>query len=181
MHNLVGTDAKDNLTAYDDKPVTYYGMGGDDTLQGRKGNDMLIGGIGDDYLLGDAGDDTYVFARGDGKDRVFDLGGNDTIRLGHNHTEVMFKKIYSSDLLLEMCGSADSVQIQEWYNYNSDRRIETIQAEDGYTIQPEKVQQLIQAMASFGNSHGMNWQQALEAHPVEAQSIISQYWTAPTA
>ena len=181
MHNLVGTDAKDNLTAYDDKSVTYYGMGGDDTLQGRKGNDMLIGGIGDDYLLGDVGDDTYVFARGDGKDRVFDFGGNDTIRLGHNHTEVMFKKIYSADLLLEMRGSSDSVQIQEWYNYNSDRRIETIQAEDGYTIQPEKVQQLIQAMASFGNSHGMNWQQALEAHPVEAQSIISQYWTAPTA
>ena len=80
-----------------------------------------------------------------------------------------------------MCGSADSVQIQEWYNYNSDRRIETIQAEDGYTIQPEKVQQLIQAMASFGNSHDMNWQQALEAHPAEAQSIVSQYWTAPTA
>ena len=181
MHNLVGTDAKDNLTAYDDKSVTYYGMGGDDTLWSRRGDDTLVGGPGDDYLIGDAGDDTYVFARGDGKDRVSDIGGNDTIRLGYNHAEVMFKKIYSSDLLLEMCGSADSVQIQEWYNYNSDRRIETIQAEDGYTIQPEKVQQLIQAMASFGNSHGMTWQQALEAHSAEAQSIISQYWTAPTA
>ena len=181
MHNLVGTDAKDNLTAYDDKSVTYYGMGGDDTLRGRQGNDVLVGGTDDDYLIGDAGDDTYVFSRGDGKDRVFDTGGNDTIRLGHNHTEVMFKKIYSADLLLEMRGSSDSVQIQEWYNYNSDRRIETIQAEDGYTIQPEKVQQLIQAMASFGNSHGMTWQQALEAHSAEAQSIISQYWTAPTA
>ena len=181
MHNLVGTDAKDDLIAYDDKPVTYYGMGGNDTLRGRQGNDVLVGGTDDDYLIGDAGDDTYVFSRGDGKDRVFDTGGNDTIRLGYNHAEVMFKKIYSSDLLLEMCGSADSVQIQEWYNYNSDRRIETIQAEDGYTIQPEKVQQLIQAMASFGNSHGMTWQQALEAHSAEAQSIISQYWTAPTA
>lgn len=181
MHNLVGTGAKDIFVAYDDKPVTYYGMGGDDTLQSRKGNDMLVGGTGDDYLIGDAGNDTYIFARGDGKDRVFDTGGNDTIRLGHNHTEVMFKKIYSTDLLLEMRGSGDSVQIQGWYNYNSDRRIETIQAEDGYTIQPEKVQQLIQAMASFGNSHSMNWQQALEAHPVEAQSIISQYWTAPNA
>ena len=180
MHNLVGTDAKDNLIAYDDKPVTYYGMGGDDTLQGRQGDDVLVGGTGDDYLIGDVGDDTYVFARGDGKDRVFDTGGNDTIRLGHTHAEVVFKKIYSTDLLLEMRGSSDSVQIQGWYG-NSDRRIETIQAEDGYTIQPEKVQQLIQAMASFGNSHGMTWQRALEAHPAEAQSIISQYWTAPTA
>lgn len=180
MHNLVGTDAKDNFVAYDDKPVTYYGMGGDDTLQSRKGNDMLVGGTGNDHLAGDVGDDTYIFARGDGKDRVFDTGGNDTIRLGHTHAEVVFKKIYNTDLLLEMRGSSDSVQIQEWY-CNSDRRIETIQAEDGYTIQPEKVQQLIQAMASFGNSHGMTWQQALEAHPVEAQSIISQYWTAPTA
>ena len=181
MHNLVGTDAKDIFVAYDDKPVTYYGMGGDDTLQGHKGDDVLVGGTGDDYLIGDAGDDTYIFNRGDGKDRVFDTGGNDTIRLGHTHAEVVFKKIYSTDLLLEMRGSSDSVQIQGWYNYNSDRRIETIQAEDGYTIQPEKVQQLIQAMASFGNSHGMNWQQALEAHPAEVQSIISQYWTAPTA
>ena len=181
MHNLVGTDAKDNFVAYDDKPVMYYGMGGDDTLQGHKGDDVLVGGMGDDYLIGDAGNDTYIFNRGDGKDRVFDTGGNDTIRLGHTHAEVVFKKIYSTDLLLEMRGSGESVQIQGWYNYNSDRRIETIQAEDGYTIQPEEVQQLIQAMASFGNSHGMNWQQALEAHPVEAQSIISQYWTAPTA
>ena len=181
MHNLVGTDAKDIFVAYDDKPVTYYGMGGDDTLQGHKGDDVLVSGTGDDYLIGDAGNDTYIFNRGDGKDRVFDTGGNDTIRLGHTHAEVVFKKIYSTDLLLEMRGSSDSVQIQGWYNYNSDRRIETIQAEDGYTIQPEKVQQLIQAMASFGNSHGMNWQQALEAHPAEVQSIISQYWTAPTA
>ncbi len=56
-------------------------MGGDghDTLRGDSGTDRLMGGVGDDllrggtgadYLIGGRGHDTFVFAAGDGHDRI---------------------------------------------------------------------------------------------------------------
>ncbi|NHZ88083.1 hypothetical protein F2P45_03395 [Massilia sp. CCM 8733] len=65
------------------------GRGGNDVLHGLQGNDLLLGGSGVDALLGGEGDDTlnggqgedylddnvgnntYVFARGDGRDIIF--------------------------------------------------------------------------------------------------------------
>ena len=217
MHNITGTEGDDNIRAYDNDNdnVIYHGLsgsdylsggGGDDRLygdagdddlfgnngndllvgghgadkiSGGEGNDTLIGGTGDDYLAGGDGDDRYIFARGDGRDILQDSNGNDTIQLGYSHTEVVFQKIYNN-LRLEMYNSNDTIYVQSWYD-SSNRKIETIQSDNGYTIQPENVQKLIQAMASFGNSHSMSWQQALDTYPTEAQSIISQYWTAPTA
>jgi Ca2+-binding RTX toxin-like protein len=41
----------------------------DNILTGNRGNNTLTGGAGDDLLIGGAGNDTYVFARGDGRDR----------------------------------------------------------------------------------------------------------------
>jgi Ca2+-binding RTX toxin-like protein len=65
------------------------GRGGDDMISGREGDDLLLGGAGRDVLLGNSGNDTldggqgddmlddqignntYVFARGDGRDMIF--------------------------------------------------------------------------------------------------------------
>ncbi|UOD27284.1 putative Ig domain-containing protein [Massilia violaceinigra] len=65
------------------------GRGGNDMLHGMQGNDLLLGGAGVDLLHGGEGDDTlnggqgedylddslgnntYVFARGDGRDMIF--------------------------------------------------------------------------------------------------------------
>ncbi|PID30492.1 hypothetical protein CR983_02455, partial [Candidatus Saccharibacteria bacterium] len=65
LHNLTGTDKLDRFTAYDDAPVTYRGMGGDDQLQGGAGNDTLYGGAGHDSLQSKAGNDTLVGGTGD--------------------------------------------------------------------------------------------------------------------
>jgi VCBS repeat-containing protein len=55
------------------------GSAGDDALTGSsendaiwafEGNDVLGGGAGDDILHGGPGNDTYVYSRGDGKDRI---------------------------------------------------------------------------------------------------------------
>ena len=66
------------------------GGGGDDILWGDgastdRGDDTLIGGAGFDHLTGGAGDDLFVFADGDGTDRINDFmagaGTDDVIDL----------------------------------------------------------------------------------------------------
>ncbi|MCC7282742.1 MAG: hypothetical protein IT556_10190, partial [Acetobacteraceae bacterium] len=42
-------------------------------LTGGAGNDILRGGAGNDVLTGGAGADTFIFARGDGTDRITDF------------------------------------------------------------------------------------------------------------
>jgi Ca2+-binding RTX toxin-like protein len=54
------------------------GEAGNDSLFGGKGADILRGGIGDDYLEGGNGPDRFVFAMGDGTDRIADfIAGSD--------------------------------------------------------------------------------------------------------
>jgi len=59
------------------------GNGGNDSLTGGMGNDRIIGGIGADVLAGGSGIDTFVFADGDGNDRItdFSLAAGDKLRL----------------------------------------------------------------------------------------------------
>jgi Ca2+-binding RTX toxin-like protein len=49
---------------------------GDDLISGGAGNDTITGGADDDSLSGGAGADTFVFARGQGTDRVTDFVNN---------------------------------------------------------------------------------------------------------
>jgi len=102
-----------------------YGMGGQDNLYGNGGNDILNGGTGDDYLVGDAGNDTYLFARGDGNDIVYDvdatIGNTDTIRFGAGITESNITLTRSGyDLVLTINPpiasglAADQITIHNW-------------------------------------------------------------------
>jgi len=59
-----------------------YGHAGADELQGGEGHDVLVGDIGNDTLDGGAGDDIYEFQLGDGVDRLDDMAGANSIRLG---------------------------------------------------------------------------------------------------
>ncbi len=56
------------------------GRGGDDKLFGGAGRDKLIGGAGDDILKGGGGADKFLFAKGQGQDRIGDFDpGTDRI------------------------------------------------------------------------------------------------------
>jgi Ca2+-binding RTX toxin-like protein len=59
-----------------------FGEAGADVVVGNAGSDRLIGGIGDDVLVGGVGTDTYVFAAGDGQDRIVDAGQNYLVKDG---------------------------------------------------------------------------------------------------
>ena len=57
-----------------------FGYDGNDELRGNDGVDSLIGGAGNDLLEGGSGSDMYVYASGDGLDRIIDESGSaDTI------------------------------------------------------------------------------------------------------
>ena len=198
LHNRTGSDGGDTLVAYDDGAVEYHGLDGNDTLhggiaddllygdagsdalRGDAGNDTLIGGTGNDALYGGKGDDLYIFNKGDGVDRIYDMNGlADEVRLKHKLQDVIFER-RSDDLVVYMPGSLDSVVIDSWYR-GDNYKIETFTSEDGKFITHTQIESLIQAMSTFQKDTGMTWQQALSSQPSQVESIVTQYWTAPTA
>ena len=188
-NTLIGHDDQDNiLHGLDGNDTIYggtgndllYGDAGDDTLIGNTGNDTLIGGQGKDTLRGGYGDDTYIFNKGDGVDRIYDMNGlADEVRLKHKLQDVIFER-RSDDLVVYMPGSLDSVVIDSWYR-GDNYKIETFTSEDGKFITHTQIESLIQAMSTFQKDTGMTWQQALSSQPSQVESIVTQYWTAPTA
>ena len=198
LHNRTGSDENDTLVAYDDGAVEYHGLDGNDTLhggiaddllygdagsdtlRGESGNDTLIGGTGNDALYGGKGDDLYIFNKGDGVDRIYDMNGlADEVRLKHKLQDVIFER-RSDDLVVYMPGFLDSVVIDSWYR-GDNYKIETFTSEDGKFITHTQIESLIQAMSTFQKDTGMTWQQALSSQPSQVESIVTQYWTAPTA
>lgn len=55
------------------------GGGGDDLLIGHGGRDTLDGGTGDDRIKAGRDGDTIIYRPGDGRDRIFDFGGEDRL------------------------------------------------------------------------------------------------------
>ncbi len=61
---------------------TLIGGRGNDRLHGGNGADVLKGGAGNDVMQGGRGADVFVFAPGDGNDRIVDFADNtDTVQL----------------------------------------------------------------------------------------------------
>jgi Ca2+-binding RTX toxin-like protein len=60
---------------------TLIGEAGNDRLHGRQGADTLDGGPGNDAMTGGAGNDRFIIDDDDGRDRITDLGADDTLLL----------------------------------------------------------------------------------------------------
>ncbi|HEX8609998.1 MAG TPA: putative Ig domain-containing protein [Telluria sp.] len=122
------------------------GRGGNDMLHGLAGNDVLLGGAGSDVLLGGEGDDTlnggqgndllddglgnntYVFARGDGRDMIFNnlrfpemryqtIAFADGIRPEEVHLQRINRGSFD-DLVLTVDGAPDQEITVQGYLYN---------------------------------------------------------------
>jgi Ca2+-binding RTX toxin-like protein len=70
---FTGSSGKDSFVSFN-KADVLHGGGGADKLDGAGGNDTIHGDKGSDTLTGGRGGDTFVFASGDGKDRITDFG-----------------------------------------------------------------------------------------------------------
>ncbi|WP_226595807.1 calcium-binding protein [Marinobacter nauticus] len=142
--NLVnGTASADNILASSDA----------DFVDGGAGDDVLSGGLGDDYLLGGEGNDTYQFASGDGHDTINNLSngaGDDQLHFasGIDESQLWFSRD-GDDLVTSVLGSDDQVRVQDWFS-NDAQKLDSIHTDDA-SITANQLEQLVTAMASFGD------------------------------
>jgi Ca2+-binding RTX toxin-like protein len=150
---LLGGEGADNLSGGNGNDLL---LGGDgiDYLYGGVGNDILDGGAGNDILSGDAGSDTYLFGTGSGQDTInnYDTsaGSVDTLRFteGVSIEQLWFRQSGSS-LNVSIIGTGDKATISNWYS-GSNYHLDQFKTADGKTLLDGQVQNLVNAMASFG-------------------------------
>ena len=153
-----------------------YGEAGNDILSGGTGNDILVGGTGNDTLQGGRGDDTYVFNLGDGEDTIVEGGGTDRIVFGEGIlAEDIFVTRQAGDLYLTNRKSKDRIKVKDFFN-DDWYKVESFHTSDGRTLDYSKINIMIQAMASFEDSTGMMWEDAVEQKNEQAQDLINQWW-----
>ena len=175
-----------------------YGEEGADTLYGGNGNDLLSGGAGEDYLYGQNGDDTYIFNLGDGADIINDNNGYDRVIFGEGigSSDVTFLKERNN--LVVSVRPGDSITILDYFS-NDNYKIESFQTFDGSELDViimEPVMMalgsaqscnssgvntglnvMIQAMASFEDTTGMMWEDAVEQKNEQTNDSLNQWWT----
>ncbi|MDP1560235.1 MAG: M10 family metallopeptidase C-terminal domain-containing protein, partial [Pirellulaceae bacterium] len=109
MHHAITGNGNDTIMG-NELANTITANGGNDTIRGMGGNDILRGG---------AGDDTYIWAIGDGHDRIEELngGGRDRLVIETRHTgiadfteDLRFTRMGLIDLRIEfMPGGGDAI------------------------------------------------------------------------
>ncbi len=141
-------------------------------------NNIMAGNSANNTLTGQGGSDTYLYSRGGGQDTVNDNSGtSDKVLFGTtiNPVDLVLSR-QANDLRLAIHGSTDMVTIQNWYGASTTAQIETIQAGNGQALLNTQVDQLIQAMASFGQQTGLTWDQAIDQRPQEVQTLLAASW-----
>lgn len=97
-----------------------YGTEGNDTIYGYEGDDILIGKGGEDRLRGGAGDDTYIFEKGCGTKKIYDMEGSNTIRFGAGiKPEDLIVSRGSYDVEIRIKGLEDRLVLE---NFSNDSR-----------------------------------------------------------
>ncbi len=111
-----------------------YGTEGNDTIYGYEGDDILIGKGGEDRLRGGAGDDTYLFEKGCGTKRIYDMEGSNIIRFGAGiKPEDFIVSRGSYDVEIRFQGLEDRLVLE---NFSNDSRFRdyTFEFADGRRI-----------------------------------------------
>lgn len=116
--NKIGTAGYDYLSAVNDDPTRFEGLGGNDTINGGRSRDVIIGGLGDDTLTGNGGADVFIFNQGDGKDVInasaFFVGLLTTLQLGPGilPENVTVNQLNASDIIFRFAGSTDTITVR---------------------------------------------------------------------
>ena len=122
IKHVIGTSKNDILEG-DDKNNTLSGRGGNDVFSGRGGNDTLIDGIM--HRAGSGGNSTYRFMGGDGHDKIYDWGGEDTIHI-----------MDSPDVYSKISFARDRNDLKIGYNFDtSDAGKDSIRIHDHFSVE----------------------------------------------
>jgi Ca2+-binding RTX toxin-like protein len=123
-----------------------YGVDGDDTLEGGGGGDVYVGGKGNDLLIASkpGSNDYFDWGLGEGADTLREAGGLDHLFIsGSVHASQLWFTREGDALKVSIIGTADSFTVEGWYLGSQ------YQIEDVLSLNVAKVQQLVDAMASF--------------------------------
>ncbi len=95
------------------------GQAGNDSLFGQVGNDTLVGGLGSDTLDGGTGSDIYIYATGDGPDKIDESNGSannvDRLRFFNlNAPDVTLSKV-GSDLMIRINSTNEMLEVDEHF------------------------------------------------------------------
>jgi Ca2+-binding RTX toxin-like protein len=112
-----------------------FGTSGDDTIQGTTENDRIAGLAGNDVITDAGGSDLYVYASGDGSDRIVDTstasGETDTLRLTDlNLGDLTFART-SVDLLITITATGHVITITN--QFVAPKGIELLEFANGST------------------------------------------------
>ena len=119
--------------------------GGDDVIIAGNGNDKLIGSEGNDRLEGGSGNDIYYYARGDGKDTIFDSEGYDVLQFEPGVSkEDLIWEFKGQDLIFGLKDEdktiaqlSDTITIKNYSDGN--HRIEAVYLDKYVRINPEEI------------------------------------------
>jgi len=173
FHQIEGKDSGDTITGR--ASVTNQIDGGlkDDIIYGGSKRDYINGGADNDTLDGKGDVDFYTFNKGFGNDTVIG-DGLDIINIQDSFKNLIFNK-NGEDLMVNINKSSDSINLKSWFS-GSDNKVSEIRLDDKYKITSSKIEQLIQAMATFTTKNGIGWNEALAKKPQEVQAVLTQYF-----
>ena len=136
------------------------GMGttGSDTIQGTSGDDILDGRGGGDAISGGGGWDTYLMRQGYGTLTIDNsspggAAGQGEVDFGPGITEQnLWFSQSGNDLVAGVLGSADAVDVKNWFGGDPSAEIAAFKAFDGLKLDSQ-VGQLATAMTAYAGSN----------------------------
>ena len=112
------------------------GTGGADSLQGFSSDDTFYGGAGDDTIYSTSGSDTFVYASGDGNDKIDEENGStsfvDRLELTDlNVADVSVSQV-GNDLMISINATGHTIEVDEhFYSTTRNYGIEELAFADG--------------------------------------------------
>lgn|GEM_PF-1926318 len=157
-----------------------FGGSGDDVIKGLLGNDILNGGLGNDRLEGGLGADTYVFKAGDGHDRLYDSGGNDTLRFEDVSLDHLWFSRDGKNLHIDVLDNGGSVTIENYFTSAKSTHFTTNAIEhfqtDGHHLFSSYVNKLLNVMEKFEPTEHVDWNVDMQRQHYLQNNHIEQYW-----
>lgn len=104
-----------------------------DDIHGTYFDDVITSGSGNDTLKGFYGNDTYVFSKGDGNNRIYDVKGDDTIAFDETVLKEDISFSIKDNNLLITYSATDTIEVLDYFN--TDKRIENIKLSTGEVVE----------------------------------------------
>ncbi len=115
------------------------GTAGVDSLTGSSGDDVFVGGTGDDVIYSTGGSDTFIYASGDGSDKIDEENGStsytDVLKFTDlNAADISLSKV-GNDLMVTVIGTGDVIEVDEhFYSASYNYGIEVIEFADSTSL-----------------------------------------------